>query len=145
MKLLVAIDFSASTTPLLEMTKRLAQAPGASVLLVHVAAPEPDFVGYDVGPDVVRSQVAGELREEHRRLQKEADRLRENGVDASALLLRGAPVESLLAMAEKQAPDLIVVGSHGKGMMKELLLGSVSKGLIRHGRWPVTVVPGADA
>jgi nucleotide-binding universal stress UspA family protein len=44
-------------------------------------------------------------------------------------------------MADKQDADLIVVGSHGRGMVAEILLGSVSQGLIRAGRWPVTVVP----
>ena len=37
--------------------------------------------------------------------------------------------------------DLIVVGSHGRGMVAEAILGSISQGLIRAGRWPVTVVP----
>jgi nucleotide-binding universal stress UspA family protein len=85
--------------------------------------------------------VAKELRKEHRSLQEYAERLREAGVDAKARLVRGPTVESLLAMAEKQGADLIVVGSHGRGMVAELLLGSVSQGLIRDGRWPVTVVP----
>ncbi len=44
-------------------------------------------------------------------------------------------------MAEKQGSDLIVVGSHGRGMMAEMFMGSVSQGLIRDGRYPVTVVP----
>jgi nucleotide-binding universal stress UspA family protein len=109
--------------------------------VVHVAEPEPDFVGYDVGPEVVRGQVAKELREEHQKLQRYTQQFRDNGVDAKAVLVRGPTVATLLSTAEKQGTDLIVIGSHGRGMVAELLLGSVSQGLIRAGRCPVTVVP----
>ncbi len=145
MKLLVAIDFSDPTDRILRVAKRLASSLDAEVLLVHVAEPEPDFVGYDAGPEVVRDQVAKELRDEHRSLQAHADRLREAGVDATAILARGPTVETLLETAEKHGSDLIVVGSHGRGMVAELLLGSVSQGLIRAAHCPVTVVPAGQA
>lgn len=141
MKFLVAIDFSDPTDLILRVARRLAASLDASVWLVHAAKPEPDFVGYDAGPEVVRGQVARELRDEHRQLQEYADQLRAAGVEAKAILVRGPTVESLLEMAEKQGSDLIIVGSHGRGMVAEMLLGSVSQGLIRAGRCPVTVVP----
>lgn len=141
MKLIVAVDFSDPTDLILRVARRLAKSLDASVWVVHVAEPEPDFVGYDAGPEVVRGQVAKELREEHRLLQQYTDQLREAGVDAKAMLVRGPTVQSLLDMAEKQGADLIVVGSHGRGLVAEAILGSISQGLIRAGRWPVTVVP----
>lgn len=141
MKLLVAVDFSDPTERILKVAGRLARSLDAEVWLVHVAEPEPDFVGYDAGPDTVREQVAKEFREEHRSLQAHADQLREQGVDATAMLVRGPTVDTLLHMAEKQDSDLIVVGSHGRGMVAEMLLGSVSQGLVRSGKCPVTVVP----
>lgn len=141
MKLLVAVDFSERTERVLQVASELAQRLGASAWVVHVADPDPDFVGYDAGPDVVRDQVAKELRDEHRRLQGYADDMRAAGVDATAMLVRGPTVETLLEMADKQDADLIVAGSHGRSMVGEMLLGSVSQGLIRAARWPVTVVP----
>ena len=141
MKLLVAVDFSETTERVLRVTRRCAASLDASVWLVHVADPEPDVVGYEAGPDVVRDQVAKELRDEHRKLQALAEDLREPGVDVTALLVQGPTVETLLNEADKQGADLIVVGSHGRGVVGEMLLGSVSKGLIRAGKCPVTVVP----
>ncbi len=141
MKLLVAVDFSDPTDLILRVARRLARSLDASVWIVHAAEPEPDFVGYDAGPEVVRGQVAKELRDEHRHLQEYADQLREAGVDVKAILVQGPTVETLLEMAEKQGSDLIIVGSHGRSMVGEMLMGSVSKGLIRAGRCPVTVVP----
>ncbi len=141
MKLLVAVDFSDPTDMILKVARRLAKSLNASVWVVHAAEPEPDFVGYDVGPEVVRGQVAKELRDEHRQLQEYTDHLREAGVKAKAMLVQGPTVETILEMADKQESDLIVVGSHGRGMVAEMLMGSVSQGLIRAGQCPVTVVP----
>ena len=141
MKLLVAVDFSDPTDMILKVARRLAKSLDASVWVVHAAAPDPDFVGYDVGPEVVRDQVAKEFRDEHRQLQKYTDQLREAGVEAKAMLVQGPTVDTILEMADKQESDLIVVGSHGRGMIAEVLMGSVSQGLIRAGQCPVTVVP----
>jgi nucleotide-binding universal stress UspA family protein len=141
MKLLVAVDFSETTELVMRVARRLAASLEAPVWLVHAAEPEPDFVGYDAGPDVVRDQVARELRDEHKKLQALADELRDAGIDVTAMLVQGPTVETLLAEAEKQGADLIIVGSHGRGMVGEMFLGSVSKGLIRAGQCPVTVVP----
>lgn len=141
MKILVAVDFSDPTEKVLRATTTLARGLDASVWVVHAAEPDPDFVGYDAGPEVVRDQVARELRDEHRQLQRCTDQLRKAGVDATAMLVRGPTVAAVLAMADKQGADLIIAGSHGRGMVAEMLLGSVSQGLIRDGRRPVTVIP----
>ena len=141
MKLLVAVDFSDPTEQILKVATRLAQSLDASVWLVHVAEPDPDFVGYDAGPDVVRDQVARKFREEHRVLQRLAAAMRDDNIEAKAILAQGATVQTLLELAERQESDLIVVGSHGRGMVAEMLMGSVSTGLIRRASCPVTVVP----
>jgi hypothetical protein len=60
--------------------------------ILHAAEPEPDFVGYDAGPEVVRTQVAQESRREHRSVQALAEKLRNNDIDATALLVRGPTV-----------------------------------------------------
>jgi len=44
-------------------------------------------------------------------------------------------------VARKVEADLLVVGSHGKGPMKRLFLGSVSEGVLRRAPCPVLVVP----
>ena len=56
----------------------------AHVWLVHVAPPDPDFVGYGTGPEGVRSQVAVEHHERHLKVQDLAERLRSKGVVRSS-------------------------------------------------------------
>ena len=55
---------------------------------------------------------------------------------------RGRPVDSILSVAEAEKSDLIVMGSRGLGGAKELLLGSVSSGVLHHAACPVLVVRG---
>ncbi len=81
---LVPVDFCEITDPVIATARALAQGFSAKLWLVHIASPDPDFVGYQVGPQSVRDQVAAHLREEHRHLQREADRLRNGDVDDAA-------------------------------------------------------------
>ncbi|MGI9590664.1 MAG: universal stress protein [Myxococcota bacterium] len=140
-KLLAALDFSDVTDRVVEEAAALAQAFGAELTLIHVAAPDPDFVGYEAGPDTVRETRAGELRGEHRRLQQIADGLRERGIPSKALLIQGPTIEKILDEATHVGASTIVIGSHGHGALRRVLLGSVSEGVVRGAACPVYVVP----
>jgi nucleotide-binding universal stress UspA family protein len=138
---LVPIDFSDASDAVIDWAAEIADRFGCAVRLLHVAAPDPDFVGYEAGPDVVRRQRASELRDEHRALQARADVLRERGLDVTAQLVSGPTVEKILSEAADGPVDLIVMGSHGHGALYRALLGSVSEGVVRGARCPVTIVP----
>ena len=141
MKILVAVDFSSVTSRVMEIARDLATRTTSHVYVLHVAEPEPDFVGYDTGPDVVRDQVAEEFHREHRQVQALADNLRSGHVGATALLIQGSIVETIVREAERLDADIIVVGSHGHGAVFDLLVGSISEGLVRKSTRPVLVVP----
>jgi nucleotide-binding universal stress UspA family protein len=140
MSLLVALDFTDVTDAQILIVARLA-APNREIYLLHVAEPDPSFVGFDAGPDEVRDQVAREFQQEHERIQAMADRLREAGFDAKALLVQGPTVATILAEAEKLNAEAIVVGSHGHGKLYDFAVGSVSSEVIRKSKVPVLVVP----
>ena len=141
MNILVAVDLSRGSQKVADTAGRLAKLMDAKVYVLHVAEPEPDFVGYDAGPEVVRTQVAEELHREHRAVQALAGRLRDNDVDATALLIRGPTVETTLKEAASLKAGVIVVGSHGHGAVYDVLVGSYSAGIIRRSELPVLVVP----
>lgn len=141
MRILVAVDLSEASARVVEAAGRVAMQSGADVFLLHVAEPNPDFVGYEAGPEVVRSQLAEEYRKEHRAIQEHADRLREAGISATALLVQGPTVATTLEQAEKLEAALIVVGSHGHGALYDVLVGSYSAGILRKAKVPVLVVP----
>lgn len=141
MKILVAIDLSEATPRVLQVTERVARQSAGEVRLLHVAEAEPDFMGYDSGPEVVRDQIAKEFRDEHRAVQSHAESLRESGIECSARLIQGPIVETVFNEAQRFEADLLIVGSHGFGALYDLLVGSVSRGILKDADIPVLVVP----
>lgn len=142
-RILVAIDFSPVSDAVVEHAASLATAFSAELTLVHVAAPDPDFVGYEAGPQTVRDARAETLHVEHRELQETAESLRDRGIRAHALLIQGPTVKTLLAEAQRIEADTIVLGSRGHGALYRALLGSVSEGMLSEARCPLVIVPAA--
>lgn len=141
MNILVALDFSDATEAIVRQAEEIAAPRSAKVWLLHVAEPEPDFVGYRPGPQSVRNFLAERFRKEHRTIQHLAERLRAAGLESTALLVQGPTAETILHEAGKLHIDMIIVGSHGRGAMYQLLVGSVSEGVLRGAACPVLVVP----
>jgi len=66
------------------------------------------------------------------------------GVDAATRVVTGDPGLELCRIADDEDIDVIVVGSHGSGLLKRVLLGSVSHHVLHHAHCPVLVVRDAD-
>jgi len=139
--ILVPVDFSAVQESLIATASALAKPLGAKVWLVHVAAPDPDFVGFKVGPEYVREHRAEILRQEHQDIQAIAAALHQQGLEAEALLVQGPTTDTLLEMADKVSADLIVIGSHGRSALFRAFVGSVSEQVLKESKVPVLVVP----
>jgi nucleotide-binding universal stress UspA family protein len=67
-------------------------------------------------------------------------RARAMGADATGMTWNGDAGESIVEAAEAESADLIVVGTHDRGAVGRLFLGSVSDHVVRHARCPVMVV-----
>lgn len=146
MNLLVAVDFSDITPRLLEVARAQAAGRDAHVRIVHAVEAEPDFVGFDTGPDVVRDQLAHEWRDERHQLEALARQLREAGVKKVTTRIVQAPiVATILAQAEEHDADLILLGTHGRGVVYQLLVGSTSEGVLRQSTRPLLLVPATEA
>ncbi len=57
----------------------------------------------------------------------------------------GTVVEEILKTAQEISADLIVMGSHGHGPVYNLLVGSVTEGVLKAGQRPVLLVPAPAA
>jgi nucleotide-binding universal stress UspA family protein len=141
MKLLIAIDLSDATDKILDHIKKFALKIKPKIWIVHVVQPDPDFVGYEVGPKAERDFIAKKFQKKHTNLQKISEQLRETGLEATPLLLQGATVETILEEADDIDADMIIVGSHGRGMMYNIFIGSVSKEILKNSKRPVLIIP----
>lgn len=139
--ILVGIDFHEKTEILIDKAFELSKPYNSKIWLLHVAAPDPDFVGYEVGPQYIRDNRAKELRQEHKLILEYVDQLKEKKVDAAGLLIQGATVEVILEESKKLNIDLIISGHHDHSFLYNAFFGSVSSGIVRKSNIPVLVVP----
>lgn len=139
--ILAAIDFSEQMKEVVSVASTMVKALGGRLTLLHVAAPEPDFVGYQVGPQTVRDSRAAKLSGEHAKIHRACEELQAHDINCHGLLVSGMTVNTIVDEANRFHCDLIVIGSHGHGPIYEVLLGSVATGVIRNAHCPVVVVP----
>lgn len=139
--ILVAIDFNDSVGELINYAEGIASKFGAKIWVLHVAAPNPDFVGYEPGPQYIRDFRAEELREEHRKLQNICDAFIDPEVECEALLIQGSTVESVIDEAGKLQCDLLIVGTHKHSFFYNLLSENVSLELLKKTEIPLLAIP----
>jgi nucleotide-binding universal stress UspA family protein len=138
--ILVPIDFSDVSAKVVDTAVTLAGAFGSRVILVHVAEPEPQFVGYDPDPLSVRVAVPGDFQAGRQRL--EALKQKFGAADVLALQVQGSSPDEILKLAREHAATLIVMGSHGHGALYQLFVGSVTAAILKDAPCPVLIVPG---
>src|SRR6266478_4614459 len=80
--------------------------------------------------------------DEQSKLNHWQDKIAQSGVKVTLHEPTGAVVEEVLNEADVVNADLIVLGTHGHGAMYNLLVGSVTKGVLRRSTRPVLLVPG---
>lgn len=138
----VAIDFSDFTQALLDKALELGAAFHSKLHLVHVAAAEPNSVGF--GPYIYpgSDQREKEMAEEKARLREMVEDIRNRGVpDAAAYMKEGDPVPTLLHFADEHESDLLILGSHHRSFVSRLLMGDPAAEAVRKATRPVLVVP----
>ena len=139
-KILVPVDFSSVTRQLVEQSGRFARAFGSKVELLHVVEPRPQYVGFEPGPMTMPPpSIARDPKVELDRLEELKQSL--TGVEATTARLEGPCVETICSECETQGADLIIIGSHGHGALFNLLMGSVTSGVLKSASCPVLVVP----
>lgn len=145
MKVLAAIDLSRASSFIIEAVHRVATATDAEVHLLHVVTPLPSISGPEFQPVMEPMALSADYLDERDQLNELVNQLTSVGIKASAVMATGSPATAVLKEAKRLNTELIVVGSHGHGLLYEALLGSVSAGILRKSPIPVLVVPTRDS
>ena len=139
-KILYPTDFSDVSKKALNYFSQLKDAGTKEIVVLHVI----DERGIDAvsrygsgSADTVIGRMEEEAREEGRKIEK---KLGESGFNIKMRIERGIPFKEILKVEEEEGISLIVIGSHGKTNLEEMLLGSVSEKVIRKSKNPVLVV-----
>ncbi|HEV2005606.1 MAG TPA: universal stress protein [Candidatus Limnocylindrales bacterium] len=136
-RILLGTDLSATSDGASSQALDLAHDLGAELLVVSVIDPKNGRTSDRPGGRVDQLRADRELT-----AQEIVTRGRESGVRVTFLIWQGDPGEAIVDAAKSEAVDLVVVGSHGRGSMGRLLIGSVSDHVVRHAPCPVLVVRG---
>ena len=140
-RILVPIDFSPPSDAALEYARSVAASYGASLHLLHVAE-DPYRAFYSA--EVFVPEIEG-LREEilidtEKRLKERLRPADLTDFQATADSVIGTPAGSIVEYAGGHDIDLIVMGTHGRGGMSHLLMGSVAERVVRTAPCPVLTV-----
>jgi nucleotide-binding universal stress UspA family protein len=136
-KILLATDGSSASESASEQAIDLAAQLSACLLVVSVLSTSKSH------PEAQASAASGDSRDTlTSRAQAIVGRARAAAVDATFLVWEGEPGDAIVAAAESEGADLIIVGSHGRSGVSRFFIGSVSDFVVRHARCPVMVVRG---
>jgi nucleotide-binding universal stress UspA family protein len=151
-KTLIPIDFSELSQEALDYAQMLSATTGTQLELLHVweppsaALPVPGTAGHVPLPrsqEALMSQTMAQTREAAEQILNDmaakVPSLHRDSVHAH--VLSGKPAEAICDFAAQQDCDLIVVGTHQRRPISQLLLGSVVQRVLRHAPCPVLVVP----
>jgi nucleotide-binding universal stress UspA family protein len=143
-KIVVGTDFNALATASLNLAAAIAAKTGAELVVVYADRFDPplEFTGQQVAATVQaieRSKV---------RTRKQLETyVRKNvpeGIAWRAVVADDIPARAINAIATAEGADFIAVGTHGRGGLQRLVMGSVAEDVIRDAGVPVLTVRSID-
>ncbi len=146
-KILICVDFSDITDSVIETGRFLANLFDAEVKLLHVVEP-PTPLFYEEGFEPLLTidgveivvNVEKALKEEAKeKLEKYVEKF---GEKANYSVEIGDIAETILEKSDEEKVDLVIIGSHQKGLIEKLLIGSITEKVVNKARTSVLVVKG---
>jgi nucleotide-binding universal stress UspA family protein len=138
-KILFPTDFSDVSRKALEYIKQLKGAGAQEAMVLHVID-EKELAVLSRVPDQY-SQIMAHIEKDIAKVMAaiEAD-LTAEGFGVKLIVKTGQPFTEIMTTAADEKVSIIILGSHGRSNIGEMLLGSVSENVIRHARVPVLVI-----
>lgn len=139
-RILVATDFGEQALNAMRFAADLARTFQAELIVCHILAPYPLALHTTAEQEELLARFNPELRASKARDFVERS-FAELGVQNGRFLAQlGRPYEEIVNIAETENVDLVVVGTHGRGMISHAILGSVAENVVRLTPCPVLTV-----
>ncbi|MFL5788991.1 MAG: universal stress protein [Flavisolibacter sp.] len=149
-KILIALDFDSSAHKIAEIGYALAAAMKAEVILLHVTSEASYYSSFNYSPitgfgifsneDLVEKDTVVELKKIAinflKNIQKSFDER-----NTYLVVENGRCAENILMVSSESGVDMIVMGTHGRGGLKKMLLGSVAEEVLHHSSIPLLIIP----
>ena len=143
-KILYATDLSKNSAYAFYYALGVAEKNDATIVLLHVVEPLPQFgMGFKDLREMVELERKEEAIQEVEKRRKAITKFVAPALKpVSNIIIRiGYPMEEILKVADEERCDVIILGSHGKGVLTQTLLGSVSHAVLHRTRKPVFIIP----
>ena len=140
--ILVPVDFSDTSDRAVAYAQALAKPFGAKLHLLHVV-PDPHSEAWSI--EATGVNLGGLMETWEADAQKRLDEVDVGDTPHDTLTKVGHPYKEILRYVEAHDIDLIVMGTHGRGALEHMLLGSVAEKIVRTSPCPVTTVRAASA
>jgi nucleotide-binding universal stress UspA family protein len=153
-KILYATDLSKNSAYAFRYGLTMAEKYNAEIIILHVIEPMPAMAKHYMKIYVDESKWEEKIRYEQdlageeikKRLQEFCKQETQDApqclAQVSSILVRpGYPVEEILKAADEEDCSMIVLGTHGKGFLKQTFLGSVARSVLDRAKRPVFIVP----
>jgi nucleotide-binding universal stress UspA family protein len=151
-RILVPIDFSDYSVNACKYAIGLAEKLNAEIKLMHVyynpvvnSMPLTDTYYYQVNMDEVIREIEIRAKENmdefYMDLKDKIEKDKIEGVKIDFSLVRGIASEEIIAKSKEYKPDVIIIGTRGKGDRENDLIGSVTAKIIEDTKVPVLVIP----
>ena len=137
-RILIAVDESAFAAHAADVGIELAKSLKAEIAFIHAVDPSVARAAPEIGVPAEKL-IAMEEQEAKNLVSAFRERARASPA-ALAFVEMGKPATKIVEGAKGWAADLIVIGSHGRGGVERLLLGSVAESVVRQAYCPVLVV-----
>jgi nucleotide-binding universal stress UspA family protein len=138
----VGVDFSEESLLAASIAARLlyrTQVAKTSLTLFHTVALKIEFRGPDV-PVALPQHWDDAEAASRKQLEALAARFRNPKIDVRTATYRGYPSDGILHEARTRKSDVIALGTHGRGTVNRMLLGSVAERVLHHAECPVLTV-----
>jgi nucleotide-binding universal stress UspA family protein len=131
-----ATDFSLSSQNAGLYAARIAGYFSATLVVAHAFTLSQAALEVEIN----QIQVSQQRKDLTSLLSRKALLLRAESIEAISSLLEGDPKEVIPALADNNAPAIIVLGTHGGGRIERGIIGSVAEKILRCSRWPALTV-----
>jgi universal stress protein A len=140
-KILFCTDFSENSGPAWDLARDYAGAFGSQLLVLHVIDYK-SFPGYVDWVEKLREildDIKGAANERLQIMVKECAGMVK---DVKSFCRTGSTPGEIIALAQQESADLIVLGTHGRTGVKHLVMGSVARSVLKMAHRPVLIVEG---
>jgi nucleotide-binding universal stress UspA family protein len=153
-KILYATDLSKNSVYAFRYATKMAEKYDAGIIILHVVEPIPSVARHYMKiyvdeakweekikyeQDLAIEQIKKRLQEFCRQETHEAPQCL--ALVSNILVRPGHPVEEILKAADEEDCSMIVLGTHGKGFLRQTFLGSVARSVLDRSRKPVLIIP----